>query len=490
MADPPRCAHLQEVSHPGMGESRSYDAVVVGSGPNGLAAAVRLAQAGLSVAVFEARAPVGGGLCTAELTLPGFKHDVFASVHPLAVGSPFLRTLPLSEHGLQWIHSPAPLAHPLDDGTAVMLERSVDATSQNLGKDATAYKRLVEPLVSHWEHLANDVLRPFGFPSHPLLFTAFGLRAIHSAAGLAETVFSGQRAKALFGGLGAHSIMPLYKPGSAAIGLVMCVTGHAVGWPIVKGGSQNIAEAMVAYLGTLEGEIVTGNALDSVDKLPKSRVVLLDLTPRQVRQVVPGFPTGYRQKLKRYRYGPAAFKVEWALNGPIPWRSADCQRAATVHLGGTLKEIVKAELGIWRNKHAERPFVFLTQQSLFDPSRAPSGKHMASAYCHVPNASTVDMTDAIEAQVERFAPGFRDLIIERHKLPPAELERLNANCIGGDIGGGIQHLRRLLKTGLGGSPYATPVDGIYVCSSSTPPGAGVHGMCGYHAAVAALRDLS
>jgi phytoene dehydrogenase-like protein len=473
-----------------MEDSRSYDAVVVGSGPNGLAAAVKLAQAGLSVVVFESRATVGGGLYTAEVTLPGFKHDVFASVHPLTAGSPFLRTLPLAEHGLEWIHSPAPLAHPLDDGTAVMLERSVEATAQNLEKDAGAYKDLVEPLVKHWDDLAGDMLRPCSFPGHPLLVSRFGLRAIRSATGLAETVFSGPRARALFAGLGAHSIMPLDRLGSAAIGLVMCATGHAVGWPIAKGGSQRIAEAMAAYLRTLKGEIVTDATIDSVEKLPKARVILLDVTPRQMPQMVRGFPDGYRRKLKKYRYGPAAFKVEWALDGPIPWRAEGCRRSATVHLGGTLKEIAKAESGIWRDKHPERPFVLLTQQSLFDRTRAPEGKHVAGAYCHVPNGSTVDMTAAIEAQVERFAPGFGGHILKRHLLPPTELERLDANCIGGDIAGGIQNLRRLVQTSLRGSPYATPVGGLYVCSSSTPPGAGVHGMCGYHAAVAALRRLS
>jgi phytoene dehydrogenase-like protein len=473
-----------------MEDSRSYDAVVVGAGPNGLAAAVQMAQAGLSVAVFESRATVGGGVYTAEVTLPGFQHDVFSAVHPLTVASPFLRTLPLAEHGLEWIYSPTPLAHPLDDGTAVLLERSVEATAQNLGQDARAYKNLVEPLVRHWDDLAGDMLRPLSFPRHPLVFSRFGLRAIRSASGLAETVFAGPRARALFAGLGAHSIMPLDRLGSAAIGLVMCVTAHAVGWPVAKGGSQRVAEALAAYLRTLKGEIVTGATIDSVENLPKARVILLDVTPRQLLHMVQGFPARYQQKLKRYRYGPGAFKVEWALDGPIPWRAKGCRRVATVHVGGMLEEIAEAENGIWRDKHPERPFVLLTQQSLFDPTRAPEGKHMAGAYCHVPNGSSVDMTAAIEAQVERFAPGFRDRILKTHRMPPAELERLNANCVGGDIAGGIQNLGRLLQTSLGGSPYSTPVRGIFVCSSSTPPGAGVHGMCGYHAAVAALRQIS
>ena len=468
---------------------RSYDAVVVGSGPNGLAAALKLAQAGLSVAVFESRGTIGGCLYTDELTSPGFRHDVFSAVHPLTAASPFLRTLPLAQHGLEWIHSPAPLAHPLDDGTAIVLERSVEATAQNLEKDARSYEKLAGQLVSHWDDLAADLLRPLGVPRHPLLLSRFGLRAVHSASGLAKTAFDGPRARALFAGLGAHSIMPLDRLGSAGIGLFMCIMGHAVGWPIAKGGSQRIAEAMASYLRLLGGETVANVPVYSIEKLPKARVVILDLTPRQVLHVVRGFPKGYQRKLAAYRYGPGAFKVEWALDGPIPWRAELCRSAATVHLGGTLEEIAGAEAGIWHGKHSDKPFVILTQQSLFDSSRAPQGGQTAGAYCHVPNGSNTDMTAAIEAQVERFAPGFRDRIIRTHSMSPVEIERINANCVGGDIGGGIYNLRRLLQTSIRGSPYSTPIRNLYVCASSTPPGAGVHGMCGYHAAVEALRQL-
>ncbi len=468
---------------------RSYGAVVVGSGPNGLAAALRLAQAGLSIAVFEARGSIGGCLSTEELTAPGFRHDVLSSVYPLAAASPYLRTLPLDRHGLEWIRSPALLAHPLDDGTAVVLEPSVEATARNLGRDAGSYQRLVGLLVPHWRDLVADLLRPLGVPRHPLLFSRFGLRAIRSAAGLARSTFVEPRARALFAGLGAHSIMHLDRLGSAAVGLSLCIMGHAVGWPIARGGSEKIAEAMADYLRVLGGEVFVNRPVESFEGLPEARAVMLDLTPHQVSRLGGRLPERYRRRLAGYRYGPGAFKVEWALDAPIPWRAERCLSAATVHLGGTLEEVVEAEDAVWSGRCPERPFVILTQQSIFDSTRAPEGRHTAGAYCHVPNGSNVDMTAAIEAQVERFAPGFRDRIIGRYSMSPVDIERLNANCVGGDIGGGTYNLGRLLCTGMRRGAYLTPVRNLYICASSTPPGAGVHGMCGYHAAVQALRQM-
>jgi phytoene dehydrogenase-like protein len=469
-----------------------YDAVVVGSGPNGLAAAITLARAGRSVLVLEAEPTIGGGARSAALTLPGFVHDICSAVHPLAVGSMFFRTLPLHQHGLEWIYSPAPLAHPFDDGTAATLERSVGATGATLGEDAAAYWQLIAPLARHWGRIAPGILGPPRLPRHPVALANFGLRAIWPARALAEACFRGPRARALFAGLATHSVLPLERAASSAFGLVMASLGHACGWPIPRGGSQRIADALASYLRSLGGEIVTSVRVERLAQLPPARAVLLDVTPRQLLRIAGDrLPTGYQRALGRYRYGPGVFKLDWALDGPIPWRAPECLRVATVHLGGTLPEIAASERAPWGHQAAERPFVLLAQQSLFDDTRAPAGKHTAWAYCHVTNGSTEDMTDRIEAQIERFAPGFRDRVLARIAHGPAALERHDENYIGGDINGGAQELTQLfMRPVISLNPYKTPARGIYICSSSTPPGGGVHGLCGFFAAQAALRDNS
>ena len=469
------------------------DAVVVGSGPNGLAAAITLARAGRSVRVFEAANTIGGGLRSAELTLPGFVHDVCSAIHPLGVASPFFRSLPLDRHGLAWAHPPAAVAHPLDDGTAVVLERSVDATGATFRHpgDAAMYRRVMGPVVADTHKILAEVLGPLRVPRHPLALVRFGLLAILPASTLARLLFRGERARALFAGIAAHAIQPLEHPATAAFGLVLGMLGHAVGWPLPRGGSQRIADALVAYLGTLGGEVRPGRRVSALEQLGPTRAALFDVTPRQLLGMDGvQFPAGYRRKLAGYRYGPGIFKVDWALDGPIPWRAADCGRAATVHLGGTLDEIAGAEAATWRGEHPERPYVLVAQQSLFDPTRAPAGKHTGWAYCHVPHGSTVNMTDRIEAQLERFAPGFRDHILARHTMAPADMERHNLNYIGGDINGGVQDLRQLFTRPVARwTPYSTPDPRVYICSSSTPPGGGVHGMCGHAAARAALRAV-
>ena len=472
-----------------MSENGSYDAVVVGSGPNGLAAAITIAQAGRAVLVLEANDTIGGGARSEELTLPGFVHDTCSAIHPLAAGSPFFSTLPLSEHGLEWIFPPASVAHPMDDGTAIVLERSVEATGEGLAVDLAAYKKLMAPFVADWDKLATTLLGPFRFPRHPLLLARFGFKAVRSALSVAQHQFRGERARALFAGLAAHSMLPLDKRVSAGFGLVLGITGHAVGWPIPRGGSQSIADSLASYLRSLGGEIVTNTRVESANKLPDARAILFDLTPRQLIPIVGDrFPSRYSRSLGRYRYGPGVFKMDWALSDPIPWKAEDCARAATVHVGGTLAEIAAAESAVWKGEPTDEPFVLVAQQSLFDPTRAPSGKHTAWAYCHVPNGSGFDMADRIERQIERFAPGFRDCILARSKMPPERIEERNANYVGGDINGGVQDLGQLFtRPTFRRVPYSTPAKGIYICSSSTPPGGGVHGMCGYYAARAALR---
>jgi phytoene dehydrogenase-like protein len=468
------------------------DAVVVGAGPNGLSAAIELARCGQRVLVREAAEVVGGGTRTAQLTLPDFLHDVCSAIHPLGAGSPFFNQLPLAAHGLEWIHPPVALAHPFDDGSAAVLDRSIDATVDSLDRsDDDAYRSLIGPVVAGWDRIVGDALRPLRLPAHPITMARFGLRALRSASGLARSRLNGPRARALFAGIAAHAMMPLERIPTAAIGIVLAAAAHAVGWPLPRGGSQRIADALAGYLSELGGEIEAGAEVSSLDQLPGARAVLLNLTPRQVLRVAgERLPARYRRALARYRYGLGAYKVDWALAAPIPWAAPECRLAGTVHLGASAEEIGLAERQAWAGDPPSVPFVLLTQPSLFDPTRAPPGRHTAWAYCHVPNGSVVDMSRAIEDQVERFAPGFRERILARSSRGPAALEQYNANLVGGDINGGVQDLGQLFFRPVASlNPYATPVSGLYICSASTPPGGGVHGLCGYFAARAALMHL-
>ncbi|MDQ3985643.1 MAG: NAD(P)/FAD-dependent oxidoreductase [Actinomycetota bacterium] len=466
-----------------------YDAVVVGAGPNGLAAAVEVARAGLSVLLIERSETVGGGARTRELTLAGFKHDVCSAIHPLGLASPFLKELPLDEYGLRFIHPDAPLAHPLDDGSAVIVERSVEDTAVKLGKDQSAYVKLMGPFVSAGDDLIDEITRPLGIPRHPFLMARFALKGARSAQSLAMTAFEEAPARAVFSGIAAHSMLALNVVPTAGYGLILGALAHSVGWPLPQGGSQNISNALRSYFEALGGKVETGREIETFDELPEARAYLFDVTPRQLDRIAGSeLSDRYLARLRKWRYGPGVFKIDWALDGPIPWTAADCARAGTVHVAGSMADIVASEAMVKEGRHPERPFVLLAQQSLFDPTRAPEGKHTAWAYCHVPAGSTVDMTDRIEAQVERFAPGFRDLVLARHTFSAAEIEVYNPNFVGGDINGGIQDVRQhvgrpMIKL----VPYATSNRRIYICSSSTPPGGGVHGMCGYNAARAALR---
>jgi phytoene dehydrogenase-like protein len=465
------------------------DAVIVGSGPNGLAAAVVLAGAGRSVTVFEAEPTIGGGARSAELTLPGFIHDICSAVHPFGRASPFFRTLPLELYGLEWIEPPVMLAHPFDDGTCAAVYRSVDRTAACLGGDAEAYRGLIGTIASSWPQIEDAVLGPLRWPRQPVALARFGWRVLRSADAVARAVFSGDRARALFAGIAAHGMLPLDRRPTAAVGIVLNVMAHSVGWVIPRGGAQRLSEALATHLRRLGGDIVVGHPVRSLDDLPATRAILCDLSPAPFLRIAGHrLPDWYRRKLERYRYGMGAFKVDWALDGPIPWRAAECAQAGTVHLGATLEEIGGSERDAWEGRLADRPFVLLAQPTLFDPSRAPAGRHTVWTYCHVPHGSRADMLPAIERQIERFAPGFRDRVLARTIMRPADIERHNANLVGGDIGAGVTDLRQLF-TRPTWRTYSTPVRGLYLCSAATPPGVGVHGMCGYFAATRALREV-
>jgi phytoene dehydrogenase-like protein len=469
-----------------------YDAVIVGSGPNGLAAAITLACKGLSVLVLEAKDTIGGGARTAQLTLPDFHHDICSAIHPMSVVSPFIRSLPLAEHGLEWAWSPAAIAHPLDDGSAATLEVSIDATAARLGADEETYRDLMKPFAAVAGNVFDDILRPIVAlppPKHPITLARFGILGLQPATHLANR-FTTTAARALFAGAAAHSFLPLEHAGSSSFALALMLAGHATGWPAAKGGSAAITSAMASYLKSLGGEIRTNHFVRSMRDVPESRVVLFDVTPRQLANIAADeLPSRYLKKLQRYRYGPGAFKVDWALDGPIPWRNAECARSATVHVGGTLEEIAAHERAVFHGRMTEKPFVLCAQQSMFDATRAPAGQHTGWAYCHVPNGSTEEATEWIERQIERFAPGFRDRILARHTINCAQYEEHNPNMIGGDIAGGANTMMQFLTRPFPRiDPYATPNRRIFICSSSTPPGGGVHGMCGYWAAQSALRQ--
>ena len=466
------------------------DAIIIGAGPNGLAAAITLAAKGLSVLLIEEKETIGGGVRSAQLTLPGYTHDVCSSIYPLAVGSPFFRKLPLSKYGLKWIEPPAPLAHPFDDGSCILLEKSIAKTCEALGNDASAYHDLLAPFVENWPLLEDILLGPLALPKHPLVALQFAMKGFLSAKSLIKR-FHQEKTKAFFAGLAAHSILPLDRSITAAVGLVLGIFGHLNGWPMPEGGAQSISNALGAYFQSLGGKIEIGKKITSLKDLPEARAILFDLTPRQILAIGGDqLSHYYKNQLEHYRYGPGVFKMDWALNHPIPWKAKECLRAGTVHLGDNFEEIAASEKGVWEGKISEKPYVLVAQHTLFDPTRAPQGKHTAWAYCHVPAGSTVDMTEIIEGQIERFAPGFRDCILAKSCKNTLAMNHYNANYIGGDIIGGVQDIGQLFTRPVKRLvPYATSNPKLFICSSSSPPGGGVHGMCGYHAATIVLKRL-
>jgi phytoene dehydrogenase-like protein len=470
---------------------KSYDAIVIGAGPNGLSAAIQLARQGLSVCVLEANSQIGGGARSEQLTLPNFIHDVCSAVHPMGFISPFFKTLPLQEHGLEWIESPLALVHPFDHEPAAFLSKSIQQTAENLGQDKQAYLDLMIPFIKNSETLLTEILKPMRISKHPILMARFGLAAIRSASELANSKFKTDRTKALFAGCAAHSMVSLNKIATASFGISLAMVAHIVGWPIIKGGSQKLADCLEIYFRSLGGEIETARKVESLNLLPAAKVILLALTPRQVASVAADqLPQKFRNRLLKFQYGPGIFKIDWALNGPIPWKDPACSRSATLHLGSSFDEILESESNAWTGKISTKPFVIFAQQSLFDSSRAPAGKHTAWGYCHVPCGSTVDMTERIENQIERYAPGFKDLILARHTFNSVQLQQHNENIVGGDIAGGANDLMQIIaRPVLKWDPYSTPNPRIFICSSSTPPGGGVHGMCGYNAANSALKKV-
>jgi phytoene dehydrogenase-like protein len=455
-----------------------------------LAAGITLAESGRSVLLLEAKETIGGGMRTAELTLPGYQHDICSAVHPLGLGSPFFRRLDLAQYGLDWIQPDLPLVHPFDDGSAAALHRSIEETAETLGQDGRAYRRLIAPLTRDWQKIIHEFLGPLRFPRHPLAMTRFGIPALFPAAALSKLLFR-DKGQGFFAGLAAHSILPMERVPSASFGLMLAILGHGVGWPIPRGGSQAIAQALAAHFRALGGKIETDRPVSALKSLPTADLVMLAVTPKQFIQMAgEALPDRYRRQLENYRHGPGVFKLDWALSGPIPWRSPDCRRAGTVHLGSTLGEIAASERTVWRGNNVDKPYVIVVQSSLFDDCRAPNGHHTAWAYCHVPHGSTEDRTAAIESQIERYAPGFRETILGRHAMTTHDLQQYNPNYIGGDINGGVQDLGQLFtRPVVRLNPYSTPLKGVYLCSSATPPGGGVHGMCGYFAAESALREF-